>query len=1166
MLSPDQIEHQQRLLAEHRRTLAHLLSQQAKFSAGHIPAHMAIGIAESRASIAQIKTTLRAHHIIVEDHPDDEQSTGTFVPQHPSLISSLILFITVLSATAGAFVIADRLTGSFWWSLGTAAITLVGIFVVGALTEIWQRLKAPWLDGAARWVDGTLRRLFSRYHRKYLRFMEEQHRFFDVKGLTTQGPYSLMLYQVFVDLSLAPQPAHQVGADPIRAVPEALRAGQHSIWSFLGAKQMHGQHLAILGAPGSGKTTLLRHIALVLATSQRPAGISIARRVPILLFLRDHGAAIVANPQLSLATVIHDHLTRNEGPQPPPSWFGRQLAAGKCVVMLDGLDEVAELLQRQQVVQWVERQLVAHATNRFIITSRPFGFQTTPLERVTVLEVRPFTRAQIERFVNNWYLANEIMSTQRDDAGVRRDAHFGAQDLLNRLRNTQDLADLAVNPLLLTMIANVHRYSNSLPERRVELYREICTVFLGKRQQARGIVQDLTPAQKQLVLQTLAYAMMIRQSREIALNDALSLIREPLERISIGLTGEQFLKQIEESSGLLLEREHQRYSFAHLTFQEYLVATHILEQKREQVLISNVGESWWHETIRLYVAQTNATHILAACILKAGTSIPALSLAIDCSEEAREIAPAVRARFETVLAQGVEANDPERRRLVAEALLARRLRRMVRLDEQRAIDTFLISNAEYQLFLDESALQGADHQPDHWKEPRFPAGQGRAPVLGLRPSDATSFCNWLTQRSSGGLSYRLPQLNELPRDSDGTVQFAAQSAQLSCWLADTPEALIHLTSIRPESFHGQIEQRIEQDIAYLEARLARSFSTLALALADELASASSLSSDLIRAIDRASARNHNLTGSGKRARELDLASIRNRARAIELASTSATDRANDLARNLAHYLAHDRASVGTRAADLASISARDSASASALSRALTRILPNSRERIHARTLFQPLTNARANARALADTYARANARASDLVNALDLARARPTLTNRYHHRIKNEHETFVLERWSALNPSLDPHRDVVRVTRRAEPSSDGEAGPNLIKHISELSLGQALVIGCKRNSTIDPAQSADIATARLAIRCIALVVLNELELNRSNPSLIQWMLRRDDDSHRKMQNMIDTYADLYITFAILEERIAGNLQPCEGLLLVCELARPETEMERLQHL
>ena len=39
---------------------------------------------------------------------------------------------------------------------------------------------------------------------------------------------------------------------------------------------------------------------------------------------------------------------------------------------------------------------------------------------------------------------------------------------------------MAVNPLLLTMIATVHRRGNVLPGKRVELYKEICQVLNGK--------------------------------------------------------------------------------------------------------------------------------------------------------------------------------------------------------------------------------------------------------------------------------------------------------------------------------------------------------------------------------------------------------------------------------------------------------------------------------------------------------------------------------------------------------------------------------------------------------------------------------------------------------------------------------------------------------------
>ena len=62
-------------------------------------------------------------------------------------------------------------------------------------------------------------------------------------------------------------------------------------------------------------------------------------------------------------------------------------------------------------------------------------------------------------------------------------------------------ADLAINPLLLTMIANVHRYSSSLPERRVESSTtRSAPCFSASASRPVVSFEKLTPSQKQLVL------------------------------------------------------------------------------------------------------------------------------------------------------------------------------------------------------------------------------------------------------------------------------------------------------------------------------------------------------------------------------------------------------------------------------------------------------------------------------------------------------------------------------------------------------------------------------------------------------------------------------------------------------------------------------------------
>ncbi len=674
-----------------------------------------------------------------------------------SLIRWLLLLLVMIGVPLGiSLTFPNQLAEHPLISIALLVVYEI-IVVIGRVTsKVWSRLEDELVDDLYRWISRKRNDLLGNYRTKYLQYLQFRHRDFDVKGLTTQNTFNLELEQVFVQLAVAPGTIHDASSDPIR-VPKELSKGTHEIWDYLITPQLG--NFVIVGPPGSGKTTLLKHLTLVLWRRD-----SKVRKLPILLFLRNHAAAILENPQLTLVDAIEASLAKF-GPQLPNKWFLEQLEKGNFVVMLDGLDEVAQLDIRRAVVSWVEGQIVKYRRNRFIITSRPFGYRSNPLSSVTVLEVLPFNRSQIERFVQNWYLATEIMSSQKNDQGVQFKAQEGADDLLARLYKTPSLLSLAVNPLLLTMIATVHRFKNSLPGRRVELYSEICDVFLGKRRDAAGIESDLTPIQRRRVLQVLAYSLMQRNKREVSLDEAITIIATPLKLVSPSSTEELFLKSIENESGLLVERESGIYSFAHLTFQEYLAAVNIIEQRLDPVLQSFVGQSWWHETIRLYCAQTDATQIIKACLRDAVPTIEQLRLAIECLEEAREVEPDARQQLEKVLDEGLDDTDEERRKLVAEALLSLRLARMGRYDEDIYIDNGLVTQAEYQIFLNEQMSLGHYYQPDHWINASYAQGKAREPILGVRYSDVVAFCSWLSGRDYAEWTYRVPTLSEISRDS-----------------------------------------------------------------------------------------------------------------------------------------------------------------------------------------------------------------------------------------------------------------------------------------------------------------------------------------------------------------------------------------------------------------
>ena len=320
---------------------------------------------------------------------------------------------------------------------------------------------------------------------------------------------------------------------------------------------------------------------------------------------------------------------------------------------------------------------------------------------------------------------------------------------------------MAVNPLLLTMIATVHLYYGKLPGARITLYKAICDVFLSRRTEVPNSSQELRAEQRQLVLQSLAYHLMQKGWREISREDACRILATPLQLVSSTQTPQDFLDHLEAiTSGLLLEREQGVYSFAHQTFQEYLAMIYIQENHLEQELLSHINASWWHETILLFCAQADATIILQACITQSLPSLEALTLAIDCVEEARTVKVEVKERLYLLLEQGINDVEPERRKVIAEALLKRRLLQMLPLQGAIFVDTSLITSAEYQLFLDEQRTHGHNAAPDIWSNGAFPQGHGGDSLRGVRKEDAKAFCQWLTERDREGQSYRLPRREE----------------------------------------------------------------------------------------------------------------------------------------------------------------------------------------------------------------------------------------------------------------------------------------------------------------------------------------------------------------------------------------------------------------------
>ena len=247
--------------------------------------------------------------------------------------------------------------------------------------------------------DGLIYR--AGYKRRYFRYLTFRFDNLDVNGLPRGLEQGLDLLPVFVDLSLSNKPVHHATSDPLKP-PEAPQYGRKDIWDYL---VKSGKHLVILGAPGSGKTTLVKYVAISLTKQKRQAHAT-TYHLPFLLLLREHQDDIKSNPSFFLTKAIEKDLHR-WGLASPPGWINQQLNKKGCLILLDGLDEVANPETRRCVVEWVQRQMSAYHTCRFVMTSRPYGYIENELSNTLTLEVQSFTPEQISLFIKNWYLLRE---------------------------------------------------------------------------------------------------------------------------------------------------------------------------------------------------------------------------------------------------------------------------------------------------------------------------------------------------------------------------------------------------------------------------------------------------------------------------------------------------------------------------------------------------------------------------------------------------------------------------------------------------------------------------------------------------------------------------------------------------------------------------------------
>ncbi|HRY14872.1 MAG: SUMF1/EgtB/PvdO family nonheme iron enzyme [Candidatus Competibacteraceae bacterium] len=504
------------------------------------------------------------------------------------------------------------------------------------------RMNPDWLARAI--VSQDQQADFARATAAYLDWLLDRYRYLDFRGMgiSDRVPLQLPLLEMYVPLAARPGTpegdtwgrkvrltGRMVGWDEL-ASATAYLGGSKPLVDLL--KSHDG--LIVLGDPGAGKTTFLKFLALVLATGQGET-LGLGTRLPVLVPLSAYATALTGRKtNLPLNHFINRYHQERGVCFPIDALLDRALERGQALLLLDGLDEVKETGLRRRVVELVADFFSAHrkageqqldkehpdkeqSVNKFVMTSRVVGYaEVRPqVEKLVECTLTDLDDEQIENFVDKW-----TMALERAARGQSSSAQFAAQrereELLAAIQRNPGVRALAVNPLLLTILALMKRQDLVLPERRVELYQKYVETLLRHWNLARSLDgrgrRDLDVTETLRLLAPLAL-WMHQTAPGVGLVPRPKLQRklETLYRARGHKDPEkaagEFLEDVREHAGLLLNRGGDQFGFIHLTFQEYLAGVAVIQRGQQEIgpivdqLTAHVGDATWHEVSLLAV-------------------------------------------------------------------------------------------------------------------------------------------------------------------------------------------------------------------------------------------------------------------------------------------------------------------------------------------------------------------------------------------------------------------------------------------------------------------------------------------------------------------------------------------------------------------------------------
>lgn len=381
------------------------------------------------------------------------------------------------------------------------------------------------------------------------------------------------------------------------------------------------KNFVLLGGPGKGKSTISQFIAQIyrahdlktlgyqdktvdrfLKEFNRSYGYRITRvRIPFKVVLREYAAWIKkkkAGENVSVLQYMRERIGKHEGNALSVNILRKMLKEQAWIFFFDGLDEVPESSNRQEVLIQIRVFIAielrqAQCDCMVIGTTREEGYNNDfDEEKYTHMEVAELSKEDSQIYIGKLFAVMEEQAERRGEY-IRIMYEALEDEVTSRLMKT---------PLQITIIAILVKSGGKPPHDRYSLFSQYYDTIV-KREKQKNVVATLNDNTGWL--EDLHYLIGHRLQRESekAENASAEISTDELRKLISDYIEEKrddyyeaeteekenaFLMTITQRICFLNENKEGLYSFTIRSMQEYFAGTDLVKDKSDEDAICNI--------------------------------------------------------------------------------------------------------------------------------------------------------------------------------------------------------------------------------------------------------------------------------------------------------------------------------------------------------------------------------------------------------------------------------------------------------------------------------------------------------------------------------------------------------------------------------------------------